>query len=165
MRTYKTLLASISFILLISVFSNVSATPLYNTTASKNFHSAFKAQQPIDIGFSVNGVKLDSIFFDKKTRQGFIILVNRTPAAVTTEIGVSIFDSKGKIIASGIDISGFSFSGDHIDPGEQKNVKLSFDKHLNDYSKAATFQLVFSMYEEIQTKSSGSTDISNDEDF
>jgi len=158
-----TVLAALFSLLSLSAFTNASAESQYNVSTAKNYYAKFKAQQPIDIGLDVHGVKLDSIFFDKSTLQAFIILMNRTPVAVSAEVGVSIFDSKGKLIASGIDVTGFSFTGDKVDPGKQKNIKLSFDKFINDYSDAATFQLVFSIYEEVVSKSSGSS--VSDDDF
>ena len=159
----KTAVFALFSLLSISAFTTASAEPQYNVTTAKNYYAKFKAQQPIDIGLDVHGVKLDSVFFDKSNLQAFIILMNRTPVAVSAEVGVSVFDSKGKLIASGIDVTGFSFTGDKVDPGKQKNVKLSFDKFLNDFSNAATFQLVFSIYEEVVSKSSGAS--TSDDDF
>jgi len=119
----------------------------YNVVASKNFSTKLKTQQPIDIDLEVNGVRLNSVFFDNDKLEAFLILQNRTPAKVTTEVGVALFDSKGKLVATGIDVSEFSFSGDTIDAGDHKNVKLAFPKFINDYSQAKTFQLVFSIVE------------------
>lgn len=117
----------------------------YIVTASKTFSGAFKPQEPIDVNLEVSGVRLGSVFFDEDKIQAFIILNNRTPIAVNPKVGVSLFDAKGKLLATGIDASSFSFTGDKISAGDQKNVELAFGKFINDFKDVASFQLVFSL--------------------
>lgn len=133
--------------------SQAMAAGQYKIQGSKSYKANIKTQQPIQIGMEVSGVALDSVFFDKSSLQGFVILMNRTPVAVSAEVGISLFDARGKLLATGIDVTGFSFTGDKVRAGDQKNVKLSFDKFLNDYSDVASFQLVFSVVEETADKS------------
>lgn len=132
--------------------SQAMAEGQYKIQGSKNHKANIKIQQPIQIGMEVSGVALDSVFFDKSSLQAFVILMNRTPIAVSAEVGIALFDARGNLLATGIDVSGFSLTGDKVRAGNQKNVKLSFDKFLNDYSNVASFQLVFSVVEETKTK-------------
>ncbi|PIE43020.1 MAG: hypothetical protein CSA50_07445 [Gammaproteobacteria bacterium] len=148
---HQTLFNSVIFSVLV-VFSLLTsqsslAEDGYKVVASKTFSTRLKTQQPIDIGLEVNGVRLNSIFFDKDKMEAFLIFRNRTPVKVTTEVGVALFDSSGKLVATGIDVTGFSFSGDSVGAGEQKNVKLAFARFINDYSEARSFQLVFTIVE------------------
>jgi len=147
--------------LLLSVFSTVAIAGKYEVIGSKNYFAKIKVHSPIDVNLEVSGVKLDSIFFDKNHIQAFVILRNRTPVSVNPTVGVSVFDKAGKMIASGIDISEFSFTGDGIDPGEQKNIKLGLNKFISDFKDADSFQLVFSLGREITT---GGGDSRGDED-
>lgn len=150
--------------LIISIFSaNAIADGKYDVTSVKNYSTEFKSNQPIDVNLDVSGVKLDSVFFEAKNLQAFVILRNRTPVSVNPTVGVSLFDSQNKLIATGIDTTDFSFTGDSISAGEQKNIKLSFDRFINDYKEVASFKLVYSLGAERATTSSGSS--SRDEDF
>ncbi|PID43919.1 MAG: hypothetical protein CSB48_03805 [Proteobacteria bacterium] len=119
----------------------------YQVVASKTITKQLGVQRPIDLDLEVNGVRLSSVFFDKNKLEAFLILQNRTPERVTTEVGIGLFDRNGRLVATGIDASGFSFSGDSIDAGGQKNVKLAFPKFINEFSEARTFQLVFTIIE------------------
>lgn len=139
--------------------SQAMAEGQFKIQGSKSHKANIKTQQPIQIGMEVSGVALDSVFFDKSSLQAFVILMNRTPVAVSAEVGIALFDARGKLLATGIDVTGFSFTGDKVRAGDQKNVKLSFDKFLNDYSDVASFQLVFSVVEE--TKSKTGANVSN----
>jgi hypothetical protein len=135
--------------LLAMLLSSLSTVALadtgYEVAASKTYSSRIKLQQPIDVNLEVNGVKLDSVFFDKEKVQAFVILLNRTPSSVSPKVGISLFDAKGKLLATGVDVTGFSFSGDNISAGDQKNIELSFGKFINDYKNVNSFQLVFSL--------------------
>jgi hypothetical protein len=142
--------------------SQAMAEGQYKIQGSKSYKTNIKTQQPIQIGLEVSGVALDSVFFDKSTLQAFVILMNRTPVAVSAEVGIALFDARGKLLATGIDVTGFSFTGDKVRAGDQKNVKLSFDKFLNDYSDVASFQLVFSVVEETKNKTGANV---NNSDF
>ena len=143
---------SFSTLLIISalIFSTqaFSAEKRLTVLASKNVTGKFVAQKPIDINIDVNGVKLDSIYFDTKKLQAFIILRNRTPSTVTPKVGLAIFGDKNKLIASGEDAKGFSFSSDNIGAGEQKNINLAIGSFLNDFKKAKRFQIVFSIIDQ-----------------
>lgn len=144
----------------IAVFSSQTmAESQYKIQGSKTHKANIKIQQPIQIGMEVSGVALDSVFFDKSSQQAFIILMNRTPVAISAEVGIALFDARGKLLATGINVTGFSFTGDKVRAGDQKNVKLSFDKFLNDYSDVASFQLVFSVVE--QTRNKTGADVNN----
>lgn len=142
--------------------SQTMAEGQYKIQGSKSHKANIKIQQPIQVGMEVSGVALDSVFFDKSTLQAFIILMNRTPVAVSSEVGIALFDARGKLLATGIDVSGFSFTGNKVRAGSQKNVKLSFDKFLNNYADVASFQLVFSVVEETSDKSGANV---NNSDF
>lgn len=147
----------------IAVFtSQAMAESQYKIQSTKTHKANIKIQQPIQIGMEVSGVTLDSAFFDKSSLQAFIILINRTPVTVNAEVGIALFDARGKLLATGIDVTGFSFTGDKVRAGDQKNVKLSFDKFLNDYSNVASFQLVFSVVEETRSKTGANV---NNSDF
>lgn len=117
----------------------------YEVTASRTYSSSMKLQQPIDVNMEVSGVKLDSVFFDKDKLQAFIIIINRTPTPVYPKVGISLFDNRGKLIATGIDVTGFNFSGDKVGAGKQKNIELSFSKFINDFNNASSFQMVFAL--------------------
>lgn len=148
--------------LIAALSSQAMADDQYKTQGSKSYKANIKTQRPIQIGMEVSGVALDSVFFDKGTLQAFVILMNRTPVEVRAEVGIALFDARGKLLATGIDVTGFSFTGDKVRAGDQKNVKLSFDKFLNDYSNVASFQLVFSVAEQSNDKSGANV---SDSDF
>ena len=114
-------------------------------TGTSTFSAAIKVQEPIDLNMEVGGVKLSSVFFDPDKMQAFVILQNRTPIAVTPKVGIALFDAKGKMLATGLDVTAFSFSGEKVSPGDQKNIELSFAKFINEFTNAASFQVVLSL--------------------
>lgn len=153
----------IYIILLISTIMSTATASGYEVNSTKNYYAKFIAQTPIDVGLDVNGVKLDSVFFDKNAMQAFLILRNRTPVSANPTVGVSVFDKKGKMIATGIDVTEFSFTGESISAGNQKNIKLSLNKFINDFNDADSFQIVFSLGKYSNT-SADNNSVDGDED-
>lgn len=127
----------------------------YEVSGSSTFASDIKLQMPIDVNLDVNGVKLGSVFFDTDKVHAFVILQNRTPIAVSPKVGVSLFDAAGKLLATGVDVTPFSFSGDNVGPGKQKNVELDFSKFINSYENVGSFQVVFSIGKTKEAPSQG----------
>jgi hypothetical protein len=137
--------ALLTVVLLVGLSSGAIADTGYIVSASSTFSADFRPQEPITVSMEVRGVMLGSVFFDDAKMNGFLILQNRTPISVTPKVGVSLYDGTGKLIATGIDVTPFSFSGDDIRPGDQKNIELSFGKFINDYSNVKKFQIVLSV--------------------
>lgn len=163
MQKKNSLLRLMGIVLLLTVFSSSAIASGYDVASAKNYTAKIQLQSPIDINLEVNGVKLDSIFFDREKLEAFVILRNRTPSSVNPNVGVALFDKKGKLLATGIDSTGFSFTGGDIDAGDQKNFKLDFSRYINDYKKVSKFQLVFSLGKEKKEKSSDDASSSDDD--
>ena len=75
--------------------------------------------------------------------EALFIFWNRTPATVRPEVGIALFDKSGKLLGTGYQRE--SLRRRAVRSGKQMNYKLHFDKFIDDYSKVASFQLVFSI--------------------
>jgi hypothetical protein len=138
---------SITQLLIILLFTlsagAVSAATKFEVIEALSFSGKMTGNNPVDVGLEVRGVKLESVYFGDKMEALFIFW-NRSPATVRPEVGIALFDKSGKLLATGSDQSG-SLRRMTVRSGKQMNYKLHFDKFIDDYSKVASFQLVFSI--------------------
>ncbi|EDY86094.1 hypothetical protein GP5015_2004 [gamma proteobacterium HTCC5015] len=143
------------WLLSLSMLGAAQAAGNVTVGASKPFYSKFAANTPIDINLQVQGVTLGSIYFSQGDRSALAIVQNKTPAVVTPKVGVSLYDAKGNLLAVGEYKKQGVFSNDSVKAGEQANINLDFSGFVNDYSKVATFKLVFSVTQKAKPSSSG----------
>lgn len=105
-----------------------------------SYQRSMIAGTPIEVGIRLKGVKLESIFFGKN--EALVILWNKTPESVKPNIGIALFDRRGKLVATGFDSRTFKMP---LRAGKQGNYKLRFDKFISNYKAVASFKLVFSL--------------------
>jgi len=120
----------------------VSAANKFGVIEAQSFSGKMASNKPIDVGIEVSGIKLESIYFSDNM-EAMIILWNRTPATARPEVGVALFDKSGKLLGTGYQSN--SIRRTTVRAGKQMNYTLHFDKFVNDYSKVASFQLIFSV--------------------
>ena len=139
---------SITQLLIILLFTlsagAVSAATKFEVIEARSFSGKMAGNIPIDVGLEVRGVKLESVYFGDNMEALFIFW-NRTPATVRPEVGIALFDKSGKLLGTGYQRD--SIRRRAVRSGKQMNYKLHFDKFIDDYSKVASFQLVFSIVE------------------
>ncbi len=147
MKVKSTLLSRFTMACMLLLFlPTVVLAASYEVSSVKTYSAPMKAGQPLDVGLEVKGVKLESIFFDQN-QEALLILWNKTPTKVRPEIGVALFDNKGRLLATGYRTK--RVGAQMIRPGKQKNYRLKFDKFIEDYTKVAKFQLVFSLINKV----------------
>lgn len=137
---------SITQLLIISLFTlsagSVSAATGFEVIEAQSFSGKMTSNTPIDVGLEVRGVKLESVYFGDNM-QALLIFWNRSPNTVRPEVGIALFDKSGKLLGTGY--QGDTFRRKAVGAGKKMNYKLYFDKFISDYSKVASFQLVFSI--------------------
>ena len=140
------IIKSITQLLIISLFTlsagAVSAANKYEVIEAQSFSGKMTGNTPIDVGLEVRGVKLESVYFGDDM-QALLIFWNRSPTTVRPEVGIALFDKSGKLLGTGY--QGDAFRRKAVGAGKKMNYKLYFDKFISDYSKVASFQLVFSI--------------------
>ena len=141
-------LKSITQLLVISLLTlsagAVSAATKFEVIEAQSFSSKMIGNIPIDVGLEVRGVKLESVYFDDNL-QALAIFWNRSPNTVRPEVGIALFDKSGKLLGTGY--QGDAIRRKAVGAGKKMNYKLYFDKFISDYSKVASFKLVFSIIE------------------
>lgn len=144
-------------LLLLVVLGSVQAAEDAKVDASKSFYSKFAANTPIDVNLQVQGVSLNSVYFSQGDRTALAIVQNKTPQVVTPKVGVSLYDSKGNLLAVGEYKKQGVFSSESVKAGEQNNVHLDFSGFVNDFNKVANFKLVFSVTAQQRKSGDGSS--------
>lgn len=99
--------------------------------------------QPIDVGMTVQGIKVESIYFDKK--EALVILWNRTPKSAKTNLGLALFDKEGKLMGIGNFKSNDLLATTTVRSGKQAKFELNYEKFINDVEKVSSYQLVLSL--------------------
>jgi len=137
---------SITQLLIISLFTlsagSVSAATGFEVIEAQSFSGKMTSNTPIDVGLEVRGVKLESVYFGDNV-EALLIFWNRSPATVRPEVGIALFDKSGKLLGTGYPSA--SPRRKAVRSGKQMNYKLHFDKFISDYSKVASFKLVYSI--------------------
>ena len=110
---------------------------------SDSIKGAVVINQPIDVGMIVQGVKVESIYFDKK--EALVILWNRTPKSAKTNLGLALFDKGGKLMGVGKLKSNNLFATTTVRSGKQAKFVLNYEKFINDVEKVSSYQLVLSL--------------------
>lgn len=147
----------IAFLLILSTGTAVAATK-NEVKGSITYSHKMVTGSPIDVGLEVRGVKLESLYFSENM-EALVILWNKTPVSVHPEVGIALFDKSGKLLGTGTKSSKLGSS--NVRAGKQKNYTLQFDRFMNDYSKVAKFQLIFSIIE----KKTGSSSKGSREEY
>lgn len=145
----KTVQASWALLLLMAL--GVAQAAGNNVEASKSFYSKFASNTPIDVNLQVRGVTLGSVYFSGGDQTALAIVQNKTPQVVTPKVGVSVYDGQGNLLGVGEYQKQGVFSSESVKAGEQANVNLDFSGFVSDFSKVATFKLVFSVREKQRT--------------
>lgn len=143
---FDSIIKPITQLLIISLFTlsagAVSAANKYEVIEAQSFSSKMTGNTPIDVGLEVRGVKLESVYFGDNM-QALLIFWNRSPTTVRPEVGIALFDKSGKLLGTGY--QGDAIRRKAVGAGKKMNYKLYFDKFISDYSKVASFKLVFSI--------------------
>ena len=103
------------------------------------------ADKPVKLALDHKGVKLKSIGFSGN--QALVIVWNRTPKAVKGNIGIALFDPKGRLVAAESDAQSVTRAIASIRSGKQTSFKVRFKKFLSGFEGVARYRLVFAIVE------------------
>ena len=99
----------------------------------------------VELALDHKGVKLESISFSGD--EALVIVWNRTPKAVKGNIGIALFDAKGRLVAAESDVQSVTRAIASIRSGKQTSFKVRFKKFLSDFEGATQYRLVFVIVE------------------
>jgi hypothetical protein len=146
--TGKTFFVRCLTVLALLTFSAIASADRYQIIATKSYKGSISVNQPIEpAGMELNGVKVESVYFSTSEMEFMAIISNRTPMTVHPEIGVSLYDKAGNLIAVG---KGGSFKVGSIKAGDRKDLKRKFHDFLDSYNNVASYRLVFTLKEKIR---------------
>jgi hypothetical protein len=129
-----------AILLVLSLFSGATNA---DGILRDSIKGAVVINQPIDVGMVVQGIKVESIYFDKK--EALVILWNRTPKSAKTNLGLALFDKEDKLIGIGKFQSTNLIATTTVRSGKQAKFELNYEKFINDIEKVSSFQLVLSV--------------------
>lgn len=112
-------------------------------TASTAWGGKVTLNQPLPTPVEVDGVKVESVYFSES--EALVIVWNKGTRSVDVALGLALFDGKGRLLATGRDVSGLRLGGNGVKPGRQATFRYDFGDFVGNVGNARTFQLALSL--------------------
>lgn len=112
-------------------------------TAATAWGGKVTLNQPLPTPVEVDGVKVESVFFSGD--EALVIIWNKGTHSVDVALGLALFDGKGRLLATGRDVSGLRLGGNGVRPGRQATFRFAFDDFVGNVGNARTFQLALAL--------------------